>query len=86
MSNTERQRQFRERNPGYYARLHARRRAAENAAVVRVQVVQRVQLALPAPAETLHIPLIIGLSTMAEPCHLTQPAALPFSLNDLTIS
>jgi hypothetical protein len=27
VSNTERQRQFRERNPGYYQRLHAQRRA-----------------------------------------------------------
>jgi hypothetical protein len=33
VSNTERQRQFRERNPGYYGRLHARRRAAVNARV-----------------------------------------------------
>jgi hypothetical protein len=32
MSNAERQRQFRERHPGYYARLHARRRAGEKAA------------------------------------------------------
>lgn len=28
VSNTERQRQFRERNPGYYRRLHAKRRGA----------------------------------------------------------
>ena len=27
MSNLERQRRFRERNPGYYGRLHAKRRA-----------------------------------------------------------
>ncbi|MGI9013721.1 MAG: hypothetical protein ACR2GY_05655 [Phycisphaerales bacterium] len=26
MSNTERQRQFRERNPGYYGRLHRKRK------------------------------------------------------------
>jgi hypothetical protein len=28
MSNTERQRRFRERNPGYYGRLHRKRKAA----------------------------------------------------------
>ena len=33
MSNTERQRLFRERHPGYYQRLHAKRRAATKAAM-----------------------------------------------------
>lgn len=31
MSNTERQRRFRKRNPGYYQRLHAKRKAAVQA-------------------------------------------------------
>ena len=30
MSNTERQRRFRKRNPGYYKRLHRQRQATEN--------------------------------------------------------
>ena len=33
VSNTERQRQFRQRNPGYYQRLHAKRRAALKARI-----------------------------------------------------
>jgi hypothetical protein len=62
MSNTERQRQFRERNPGYYGRLHARRRAGENVAAAQLQAaaqamaMKREPLALPAPAEKLEIP------------------------------
>ena len=35
MSNTERQRRFRERHPGYYARLKATRRAALSGAAKR---------------------------------------------------
>jgi hypothetical protein len=35
MSNTERQRQFRERNPGYYARIKARERAAAKAGILK---------------------------------------------------
>ncbi len=51
MSNAERQRQFRERNPGYYGRLHARRRA-ESAALVA----ELAASAVPAPAEQLMFP------------------------------
>ena len=62
MSNAERQREFRERNPGYYGRLHRRRRAGEKAAVaaMKAQMVamapKREPLMLPAPAELLEIP------------------------------
>lgn len=60
MSNTERQRRFRERNPGYYGRLHAKRRAAMDAlaaAKQAQQVVQREVLMLPAPGESSVLPL-----------------------------
>ncbi len=61
MSNAERQRQFRERNPGYYGRLMARRRAASKAdaaraAALQVAAVKREPLMLPAPVEVVEIP------------------------------
>jgi hypothetical protein len=62
MSNAERQRRFRERNPGYYGRLHARRRAEAKAAVAQrlamaqAVAVRREPLMLPAPVELLEIP------------------------------
>jgi len=70
-SNTERQRQFRERNPGYYGRLHARRRAAMDADVVRLlaaaqaTAVKREPLALPAPLVAIEIP---GMNTIPAMC------------------
>jgi len=65
VSNTERQRQFRERNPGYYARIQAKKRAASKAYVAAMQERQRAmaamlaksrQLLLPAPVELFVIP------------------------------
>jgi hypothetical protein len=64
MSNNERQRRFREGNPGYYARLHARKRSAWKAAATRRRVEaalaaaapKREPLMLPAPAEPTEIP------------------------------
>jgi hypothetical protein len=67
MSNRERQRRFRERNPGYYGRLHAKRRAkiaaalAEREAVAQILAVKREPLMLPAPVETIEIP---GMTTI----------------------
>src|SRR3954453_12308703 len=75
VSNTERQRQFRERHPGYYARLQAQRRAplkalrakleAEKrerfAAELAALAVKREPLMLPAPVETIEIP---GMNTI----------------------
>ena len=71
-SNRERQRQFRERNPGYYGRLHRRqnaemearfaaRAAAEAAAKERVEAVVPVEevpkpWALPMPKPMLCLP------------------------------
>ena len=67
MSNTERQRLFRERNPGYYGRLHAKRRAkiaalhAERVSAAQMVAVKREPLMLPAPVETIQIP---GMTTI----------------------
>jgi hypothetical protein len=61
VSNTERQRQFRERNPGYYARIKAKQRAAskayvaelraKEAAIAKILAIQPMPLMLPAPVE-----------------------------------
>ena len=66
MTNTERQRQFRERNPGYYGRLHAKRKAALEAGIAPGTAPQpaRASLMLPAPVETIEIP---GLTTLPTP-------------------
>ena len=63
VSNTERQ--FRQRNPGYYARIQAKKRARCKAAVAAMREAERAtaamlaksrQLLLPAPVELLIIP------------------------------
>src|SRR5687768_6139066 len=65
VSNTERKRQFRERNPGYYARIQAKKRAASKAYVAAMLQKERAmaamlakskQLLLPAPVELFVIP------------------------------
>lgn len=67
-SNTQRQREFRERNPGYYGRLHRRKRAAIQAEMARIAlaaqalaVAPKPLLMLPAPAEVFEIP---GVNTL----------------------
>jgi hypothetical protein len=72
-SNTQRQREFRERNPNYYRRLHAKRRSGHKA--VREQVLadaralllaeRREPLMLPAPAETIEIPGMTMIPVMS---------------------
>lgn len=72
MSNVERQRLFRLRHPGYYARVNARRRAASRPAVAppvaveQAPAVRRGPLLLPAPVKLLEIPGVNAL-----------PAAMP---------
>ncbi|MGN6625773.1 MAG: hypothetical protein ACTHLN_04065, partial [Tepidisphaeraceae bacterium] len=64
--------QFRERNPGYYGRLHRKRKAeleAFTAARVAAQAATmavREPLLLPAPAETIRIPGINAIPTPQE--------------------
>ena len=72
MTNTERQRRFRERNPGYYQRLHAKRRAALDAGFAQTfpataAVEEKAVLCLPAPVAELSIfDLIRDLHTQSE--------------------
>jgi hypothetical protein len=60
MSNADRQRLFRERHPGYYARLHSRRRAAGRPAPVDLTAIAQAPAAEPEPlspsASDLQIP------------------------------
>jgi hypothetical protein len=80
VSNVERQRQFRERNPGYYKRLHAKRRAAveelsaQRLAAAQATVVKREPLMLPAPVETIEIP---GMTTIPSTIAMPAPEPLP---------
>jgi hypothetical protein len=84
MSNGERQQRFREANPGYYARLHARQRSAWKAAAKRRRMEAALAAAapkpeplmLPAPAEPIEIP---GMNTIAAIPTTQAPAPLPVS-------
>lgn len=71
VSNTERQRQFRQRNPDYYRLLKAKERAATKARVAERLAAQRaaaqpVPLALPAPIMTIPIPTRLALPAPVE--------------------
>jgi hypothetical protein len=81
MTNTERQAEFRRRNPGYYQRLHARRRAA-----VRALMAERKAAALAAAPEQVSVPktLTLPLPTwrLALPAPVVDP--LMVELNALT--
>ncbi len=57
MSNAERQRQFRERNPGYYGRLHRKRRAEAEAYAAARAAQLALQLAPASPERELVIPM-----------------------------
>ena len=74
MTNAERQAEFRRRNPGYYGRLHAKRRAGVKAraaarafaAEFAAELVKPMPLMLPAPVE---MPVFPGMNTI--------PASMP---------
>ena len=69
MSNGERQRQFRERNPGYYGRLNRKRNAemlalrAARMAVAEAIVAKPEPLMLPAPVQDPAMDALNALST-----------------------
>jgi len=73
MTNTERQRQFRKRNPGYYGRLHAKRRAQSKPTLYAMAMQQaepaRAPLMLPAPVETFLFEDRATIPTLAELHH-----------------
>jgi hypothetical protein len=72
MSNYERQVAFRKRNPGYYGRLHRRRRAAQKVAGVAMEMAQAAATApasptaLPAPKPVLMLPAPVENPLIAE--------------------
>jgi hypothetical protein len=68
MTNTERQRLFRQRHPGYYGRLHAKRKAEVDALIAAraATLPTRAPLLLPAPVETIELPGITTIPTLAE--------------------
>jgi hypothetical protein len=81
VSNADRQRAFRKRNPGYYARLQAKKRASVKAAVTAQRearakaaegaAVPRTEpLMLPAPVETIEI---VGVTTIRLPDAVPVP-------------
>ena len=90
MSNTERQRQFRERNPGYYARhRRAERSAIHNArwveqfaaAQAQVAIARREPLMLPAPVEVLEIP---GMNAIPASMPVREAVAVPLTAGAAT--
>jgi hypothetical protein len=83
MSNAERQRLFRERNPDYYRLRRARQRAEtktflEQQAAVRVAAVHREPLMLPAPVEVMEIPGVNAIPAAGETvARKPVPIAIP---------
>ncbi len=76
MSNAERQRRFRGWNPGYYGRLHARRRAA-----VKASVAAMATATPPAAAEPLTLPAPVAIPVKPVQPALPAPAMIPMILN-----
>jgi hypothetical protein len=77
-SNTERQRLFRKRNPGYYQRLHAKRRAKIAAMVAAMNAVPpETQQALAAPRQPLLLPAPVVI--MELPVQQATPVVVTFA-------
>lgn len=83
MSNTERQRRFRERHPGYYGRLHRKRNAGIKAARKQQRIaaqaagLARYQAELKAHAELLAGAKAIIASFNRVPVNRMLPAPTP---------
>ena len=80
-SNAERQRQFRQRNPGYYQRLQARKRAGIRATIDVMVAVDEMStpketLALPAPVEVLELPGL-NMVTGESDAYLREMVVMP---------
>jgi hypothetical protein len=83
--NVERQRQFRERNPGYYRKYYARKRSIRLAAVAQMKAlalaaaeapVHAEPLMLPAPAERIILPGLNAIPTREQLAAQAQPEIL----------
>jgi hypothetical protein len=88
MSNTERQRQFRERHPGYYQRLHAQRRAAicervaQQAALAQAQKQLAMQIKLAEkPMLMLPAPAVMNVFDLNLPIQQRERVAIPLESN-----
>ena len=83
MSNTERQRQFRERNPGYYGRLHRKRNAeimariAARAAAAEAVPAMPAPLMLPAPVQDLAMEALNALAASLKSKSAAEPVTIP---------
>jgi hypothetical protein len=71
VSNTERQREFRERNPGYYGRLHRKRKAEIEA---HIAARKAAELALAEQQLPLFLPAPVEATPTATPVRLALPA------------
>jgi len=75
MTNTERQRKFRARHPGYYGRLHRQRTAHLNASITaRTQV--PAQALLPAPTQRLLPTPVEPITLFVFPDRAAEPVLL----------
>ena len=83
MSNIERQRQFRERNPGYYGRLHRKRNAeilalrAARMAAAEAVVAKPEPLMLPAPVQDPAMDALNALSSALRSDSAAEPLTIP---------
>jgi hypothetical protein len=77
-TNAQRQRDFRKRNPGYYGRLHARKRAATkaSAAILILKYHAIARGAVPEPEVTL----ALTAATAAKPMLCLPAPAVVFSV------
>ena len=78
-SNTQRQREFRQRNPGYYGRLHRRRQAY---AVALEQQTMAANVAVSVPAPLLMLPAPVQLPLFPGMIPDAREAELEFVLVD----
>ncbi len=82
VSNTERQRQFRERNPGYYGRLHRRSNqrgvvfAAAKQAALAAGLVESVAISVACEVALNQTDLLLAIAQAKRPLMLPAPAEL----------
>ena len=80
MTNAERQAEFRRRNPGYYQRLHAQRRAALKARMAQRKEAERAAVMAMADAQAMPEPVTLTIPVptfrLALPAPVVDPAVL----------
>lgn len=73
MSNNERQRKFRERNPGYYRKYYGAKRRMRLAATAKLRADRLAAANAPAPREPLMLPAPVELPNAID----ARPGATP---------